>query len=108
MRSRATVTLALLAVGAALPLLVVKSFGADTDGQEFTQIERGRYLAALADCSGCHTIPERGESYAGGREIETPFGNITRPNITPDRETGIGNYTDDDFDAAVRKGIHSD
>jgi mono/diheme cytochrome c family protein len=99
----------LLAASAALPLLLaVKSFAGSTDGQDFAQIERGRYLAALADCSGCHTIPERGESFAGGREIETPFGNITSPNITPDRETGIGNYTDDDFDAAVRRGIRSD
>lgn len=110
MPSRAATTIALAAVCAVLPLLIAaKSFGAaGSAGQNFTQIQRGRYLAATADCVGCHTIPERGETYAGGREIETPFGNITSPNITPDRETGIGNYTDEDFDRAVRRGIRSD
>ncbi len=110
MPSRAATTIALLAASAVLPLLIAaKSWAANSiDGQNFALIERGRYLATAADCSGCHTIPERDESYAGGREIETPFGNITSPNITPDRETGIGNYTDDAFDAAVRKGIRSD
>lgn len=109
MLSRTTIAIMVFAASVALPLLLaVKSFGADADGQKFAQIGRGRYLAAAADCSGCHTIPERGEAYAGGREIETPFGNITSPNITPDRETGVGNYTDDDFDAAVRKGVRAD
>jgi len=110
MRSRAATTIVLLAASAALPvLLAVKSFGASSsDAQNFAMIQRGRYLAALGDCYGCHTIPDRGKAYAGGREIETPFGNLTSPNITPDRETGIGNYTDDEFDNAVRKGIRSD
>jgi hypothetical protein len=53
----------------------------------------------------CHTIPGSGQPFAGGRAIETPFGNILAPNITPDRETGIGAWSDDEFDAAVRKGI---
>lgn len=110
MPSRAAMLIAFVAACAALPLiLTAMSLGADsTDQQKFTQIAHGRYLAALADCAGCHTIPDRGQTYAGGRAIETPFGNIISPNITPDRETGIGNYTDDDFDNAVRHGIRSD
>ncbi|WP_354239212.1 cytochrome c [Bradyrhizobium sp. LA2.1] len=72
--------------------------------QEFTQIERGRYLSILSDCAGCHTVPG-GKPFSGGRPIETPFGNIISPNVTPDLETGIGAWSDDQFDAAVRKGI---
>lgn len=75
------------------------------DPQEFTQIERGRYLAVLSDCSSCHTVPGSNQPFAGGRAIETPFGNILAPNITPDPETGIGSWSDDAFDAAIRKGL---
>ena len=75
------------------------------DSQEFTQIERGRYLAVLSDCSSCHTVPGSNQPFAGGRAIETPFGNIVAPNITPDPETGIGSWSDEAFDAAVRNGI---
>jgi mono/diheme cytochrome c family protein len=72
--------------------------------QEFTQIERGRYLSVLSDCGGCHTVPG-GRPFVGGRAIETPFGSIVSPNITPDPETGIGAWTDDQFDAALRMGL---
>jgi mono/diheme cytochrome c family protein len=77
----------------------------DSDPQAFTQIERGRYLAVASDCVSCHTVPNSNQPFAGGRAIETPFGNIFAPNITPDPETGIGAWSDDEFDAAVRKGI---
>src|SRR5689334_11543681 len=72
--------------------------------QDFAEIERGRYLANAADCGSCHTVPGSNQPFAGGRPIETPFGNLTSPNITPDRDTGIGMWTDDEFDAAVRQG----
>jgi mono/diheme cytochrome c family protein len=75
------------------------------DGQAFGQIERGRYLATAADCIACHTVLGAGKPFAGGRAIETPFGNILTSNITPDRDTGIGAWTDDEFDNAVRRGI---
>lgn len=81
---------------------------AGPDGQRFGEIERGRYLAAAADCFACHTVQDGGNPYAGGRPLETPFGNITSPNITPDQETGIGSWTDDQFDNAVRKGVRPD
>ena len=87
-------------------ILVPFSVGAaSADPQEFGQIERGRYLALLSDCASCHTIPGSREPYAGGRAIETPFGSLRAPNITPDPETGIGSWSDDEFDAAVRRGI---
>ena len=72
--------------------------------QDFSEIERGRYLANAADCGSCHTVPGSNQPFAGGRPIQTPFGTLTSPNITPDRDTGIGMWTDDEFDAAVRQG----
>jgi mono/diheme cytochrome c family protein len=79
-------------------------FADETGAQDFQQIERGRYLAAAADCSGCHTDPQGGSPYAGGRPIQTPFGRVLAANITPDRDTGIGAWSDAEFDAAVRGG----
>jgi mono/diheme cytochrome c family protein len=92
--------------GIAIALSAVGSAKAgDSDPQEFSQIERGRYLAVLSDCTSCHTVPGSNQPFAGGRAIETPFGNIVAPNITPDPETGIGSWSDDAFDAAVRHGL---
>src|ERR1700739_2193516 len=79
-----------------------------SDPQEFTQIERGHYLSILSDCASCHTVPASGRPFAAGRPIETPFGNVVAPNITPDLETGIGAWTDEQFDAAVRHGVGRD
>jgi mono/diheme cytochrome c family protein len=106
MPKRAT-SIALAVAGVLAPLLVaMRLVVADTpDSQAFTQIEHGRYLAITADCISCHTVPDAGKPFAGGRAIETPFGNIVSPNITPDRDTGIGAWTDDEFDDAVRNGI---
>jgi mono/diheme cytochrome c family protein len=67
-------------------------------------IERGEYLARAADCAACHTA-EGGAPYAGGRAFVLPFGTLYSTNITPDKETGIGNYSDANFLDAVHKGI---
>src|SRR4029077_14335597 len=67
-------------------------------------IERGEYLARAADCAACHTA-EGGAPYAGGRAFVLPFGTLYSTNITPDKDTGIGNYSDADFLNAVHKGI---
>jgi mono/diheme cytochrome c family protein len=77
----------------------------EVDAQDFTTVARGRYLSILSDCASCHTVPKKSQPFAGGRPIETPFGKIVAPNITPDMETGIGSWTDEQFDNAVRKGI---
>jgi mono/diheme cytochrome c family protein len=77
-------------------------------GQGFAEIERGRYLTTVADCAACHTDPVTNQPFAGGRPIETPFGTVVSANITPDGETGIGNWTFEQFDAAVRRGQRSD
>jgi mono/diheme cytochrome c family protein len=78
------------------------------DQQAFEKIQRGRYLVTAADCAACHTRPDGGAPFAGGRPIETPFGNVVSANITPDKQTGIGAWSDDDFDKAVRQGIRRD
>ncbi len=80
----------------------------ESDPQDFTQTEKGHYLAVLGDCASCHTASGSGRPFAGGRSIETPFGNVVAPNITPDRQTGIGAWSDDEFEAAVRKGVRRD
>ncbi|WP_277977962.1 c-type cytochrome [Pantoea endophytica] len=67
-------------------------------------IERGRYVAIASDCTACHTMPESKLPLAGGYSISTPFGGIYASNITPDVETGIGNWTERDFFRAVRHG----
>jgi mono/diheme cytochrome c family protein len=67
-------------------------------------IERGQYLARVADCEACHTA-EGGETFAGGRAFVLPFGTLYSTNITPDKETGIGDYTDANFLDALHKGV---
>ncbi len=70
-------------------------------------IERGAYLAQAADCAACHTA-DSGAPMAGGRDLATPFGIIHSTNITPDQATGIGSYSFEQFDRAVRGGIAAD
>jgi len=67
------------------------------------QIERGRYLAIAGNCASCHTTAEGG-FLAGGLPFETPFGRIYSTNITPDRGTGIGAWSADEFFASMRYG----
>src|SRR6202020_917325 len=67
-------------------------------------VEAGRYAAGLGDCAACHNAPG-GQAFAGGLAVASPIGNIYSTNITPDRATGIGAYSLDDFDRAVRHGI---
>lgn len=68
-------------------------------------IKRGEYLAKMGDCIACHTHVEGGTpAYAGGLPINTPFGTFYSPNITPDKETGIGNWTEEDFIRALKEG----
>ena len=68
---------------------------------------RGEYLTRAADCAACHTAPG-GKQFAGGRAFKLPFGTLYSPNITADKETGIGDWSDDDFFRALHKGIGKD
>lgn len=76
---------------------------APDDPQQFTKIEKGRYLAIVGDCVSCHTAPG-GESFAGGLEMSTPFGTLLSANITPDAQTGIGQMSEEQFLASLREG----
>ena len=78
--------------------------GVPADFTETDPIARGRYLAQAADCKSCHTT-EGGKPFAGGLAFKLPFGTLYTPNITPDKETGIGAWTDADFLKAVHQGI---
>jgi mono/diheme cytochrome c family protein len=71
-------------------------------------VEKGRGIATAADCMACHTVPHSNRPFAGGYPIVSPLGTIYSTNITPSKTAGIGNYTEDDFDLAVRKGIRKD
>jgi mono/diheme cytochrome c family protein len=67
----------------------------------------GEYLARAGDCVACHSVPG-GKAFAGGLKMGSPLGNIYSTNITPDRETGIGDYTLEDFSRALRQGVAKD
>ena len=91
------------ALGLALATSVVAR-AQNPDMQSFEVIQHGRYMATAADCTACHTAPG-GKPFAGGGALETPFGTLLAPNITPDLQTGIGGWTDDEFVSAVKNGI---
>jgi len=74
-------------------------------GDKEDLIKRGEYLAKIGDCIACHTNVKGGTpAFAGGLAIDTPFGTFYSPNITPDKKTGIGNWTEADFIRALKKG----
>jgi cytochrome c5 len=78
----------------------------DTTGKDAALVKRGEYLSKAGDCVACHTnTPVKGQTFAGGLPFPTPFGVIYSPNITPDKETGIGKWSDDDFAKAMRHGV---
>ena len=81
-----------LLIAAALAALTTSAFAANTDA--------GHYQSVLGDCEGCH-----GKNLAGGIALMTPFGKLVTPNITPDKDTGIGSYSAEDFRQAMKAGI---
>lgn len=88
-------------VGAALGAFAGPANAAST---EFQDIDHGRYLGVVGDCAACHTASDD-QPLAGGVSLETPFGTLLAPNITPDPQTGLGNWTFKDFKAAMTEGI---
>jgi mono/diheme cytochrome c family protein len=84
--------------------LVANAWAKDTPA-DTAQIKRGEYLAIAADCAACHTAPG-GKPFAGGLPMQIPMlGTIYTSNITPDEKTGIGNWSYEDFERAVRQGV---
>ncbi|MES2471471.1 MAG: cytochrome c, partial [Pseudomonadota bacterium] len=81
-------------------VLLAAAFAVVSTAASAASVEAGRYQSVLGDCEGCH-----GKDLAGGVEIMTPFGKLVAPNITPDKATGIGNYTAEDFRRAMKEGV---
>src|ERR1700722_16312923 len=87
-------------------LLLLAAFAA-TPACADDLVARGRYLAILGDCAGCHSAPHR-PALAGGLPFTAAFGTLYSTNITPDRQTGIGNWSGDQFYRALHQGIAAD
>jgi mono/diheme cytochrome c family protein len=82
--------------------------GVPTELAQGDVIKRGEYLAHAADCVACHSAPGA-QAYAGGFAFNLPgIGTIYSTNITSDKQTGIGNYSDQQFLDAVKKGVRAD
>ena len=82
--------------------------GAHAQAQQ-TEVKRGEYLIHAGGCIDCHTEDsDEASALTGGRAIESPFGTFFSPNITPDDETGIGSWSDDEFLTAFWDGVNPD
>jgi len=81
-------------------LATAKVGAADTES-----IARGKYIFQGADCNGCHGDVKHGSDPVGGLGLDTPFGTFRAPNITPDREHGIGGWSLEEFKTALRNGV---
>lgn len=80
---------------------------AKVDVRDPQLITKGEYLARAGDCTACHTAPGE-RPFAGGLAMQTPMGTVYSTNITPDKNTGIGDYSYGDFERAVRRGVRPD
>ena len=75
------------------------------DAEHEELVKKGEYLSKMGDCISCHTdVKQKTPAYSGGLPIATPFGTFYSPNITPDKETGIGNWSKEDFRRALKEG----
>lgn len=111
LRPIAQYTLAALASLMALAATCSVARSDDSAGSAATTVgspaERGKYLADAGNCFSCHTR-EGGVPYTGGVAFETPLGTIYSTNITPDKETGIGDWSEEDLRRAMHEGIAAD
>ncbi|MFI8418453.1 c-type cytochrome [Serratia sp. NPDC078593] len=96
--------------GLIISLLAIMALGDNVQAAQdpvAQQVAYGEYLARVGDCVACHTAPG-GLPFAGGLKMNTPIGAIYSTNITPDKRTGIGEYSEKQFADALRKGIARD
>ncbi len=94
-------------VGVAVGMLASAHAAFAADSNDAVLLQRGEYLATAGDCIACHSAAA-GKPYAGGLAIATPLGKIVSSNITPSKTNGIGNYTLEQFDDALRRGVRAD
>lgn len=86
-------------------MLAAAAFAVEPDPASEDPVARGAYVLRAAGCATCHTDVANGDAFlAGGRMLSSPWGAIAAPNITPDAETGIGGWLDEDFVRALREG----
>lgn len=110
---KSVIGLIVVAIAAGAAWLVLANRNPDLDqasvavADSKAQIERGAYLSRQGNCMACHTV-RGGTPYAGGRAVPTPFGTVYAPNLTADRETGIGAWSSDDFWRAMHDGKSRD
>ena len=97
---------ALASVAVTMSMTIV-GMAQSVDQKNIAVIARGEYLAKAGDCVACHTSPG-GKLFAGGRAMLTPFGTLFTSNVTPDKETGIGKWTADQFYAMMHTGRSPD
>jgi mono/diheme cytochrome c family protein len=94
-------------LGFAVAVSVVALWTSVASGQgtpaSAAEVARGRYMFGATGGCGCHTVP-KGEINAGGRRYDGPFGTVYSSNITPDKQTGIGGWTDEQVISAIRLG----
>jgi mono/diheme cytochrome c family protein len=95
------------AILASLVLCTAFGFGPAQAEPSVETIARGKALTEAADCGSCHTA-DSSKPFAGGKRINTPFGGLYSANLTPDRDTGLGAWSDDDFVRALRYGVAPD
>src|ERR1700758_4120098 len=110
MRQRRKVQKRLMSIRAILAcLFLCGAFAARAFAAEPSEetIAHGKALVVAGDCASCHTA-DPAKPFAGGVRIDTPFGAIYTPNLTPDRDTGIGAWGDQDFRRALRYGVAPD
>lgn len=90
-------------------LVVLAGFGCASLAAAAGDPRRGEYVARLGGCHSCHTDPKKKDApLAGGIELSSPYGTFYVPNITPDRETGIGRWSERDFIRAMTEGVAPD
>ncbi len=95
------------AVASMVSLGFASTASAAPDQPNADLVARGKYLSDAGDCVACHTKPG-GQPFAGGRHLPSPFGSLSSPNITPDKETGIGDWSNDQFYRALHEGVGKD
>ena len=95
----------------AIPVVTVLctafAVGQAQDEPSAETVARGKALTVAGDCASCHTA-DPAKPFAGGKRIDTPFGAIYSPNLTPDQDTGLGAWSDNEFYRALRYGVARD
>jgi mono/diheme cytochrome c family protein len=89
---------------AVVGVLILGLFATSQAAADEAQVKRGAYLVKAGDCEACHSRPGK-PAFSGGEAINSPFGQLYPPNLTPDKTAGIGAWTDDEFYRAMHEGV---